>query len=277
MKNILPDLSQKTELRWLAHLSRQVQMAADAFPFFIVGATARDLILHHFHGIDTGRKTLDVDFAFLVETWDAFTQIRLRLLGTNQFVEVPGITHRLRFGDITVDLVPFGAIERPDRTIAWPPDGSTVMNVIGFKEALAATIPLVLPGGVNVRVVNLAGLALLKLAAWADRRRTQPGKDASDLALILRHYLDAGNSERLYSEGATLLGQKDFDYESAGAWLLGHDISSLLAVEGKATIAALLQREADPEGPLSLVGDMPIEADKALILVRALKQGLVEN
>ena len=58
-----------------------------------------------------------------------------------------------------------------------------------------------------MQVVNLSGLALLKLAAWVDRWRTQPGKDAYDLALILRYYMEAGNSERLYSEGAKLLEQ----------------------------------------------------------------------
>ena len=123
-----------------------MRIAADALPFFIVGATARDLILQYCYGIDTGRKTRDVDFAFLVETWDAFEQVRSRLLKTGGFAEIPRVTHRLRFGDVVVDLVPFGAIERVDRTIAWPPDGSTVMSVIGFREALASTTSVILPG-----------------------------------------------------------------------------------------------------------------------------------
>lgn len=271
------DLSKTTELRWLGELARHVQHAADALPFFIAGATARDLILRYGFGIDTGRETLDVDFAVQVETWDAFEQVKSGLISTGKFTDVPRITQRVRFGNVVVDLVPFGAIERPDRTIAWPPDGATIMNVIGFSEALAATISVTLPEGANVRVVNLSGLALLKLAAWADRQHTQPGKDAYDLTLVLRNYLEAGNSERLYSDAANLLDENDFDYEAAGAWLLGRDISHLLASESKERIAALLEREANPNGPLSLVGDMPGKTEQALILIRALKRGFMEK
>ncbi|MCR4301740.1 MAG: nucleotidyl transferase AbiEii/AbiGii toxin family protein [Sulfuricaulis sp.] len=273
----LLDLSKTTELRWLGELTQHIQLAADALPFFIAGATARDLILQHGFGIDTGRKTLDVDFAVQVETWVAFEQVKTRLVSTGEFTKVPRITQRLRFGKIIIDLFPFGAIERPDRTIAWPPDGSTIMNVIGFHEALAATIPVTLPGGTTVRVVNLSGLALLKLSAWADRRRTQPGKDAYDLTLVLCNYLDAGNRERLYSDAANLLEEGDFDYEMAGAWLLGRDISSLLAAEGKERISVMLEREANPNGPLNLVGDMPGETEHALLLIRALKRGFMEK
>lgn len=271
----LLDLSKTIELRWLSELTKHIQQAADALPFFIAGATARDLILQHGFGIDTGRKTLDIDFAVQVKTWKAFEQVKSRLVSTGKFTEVPRITQRLRFSKIIIDLVPFGAIERPDRTIAWPPDGSTIMNVIGFHEALAATIPVTLPGGITVQVVNLSGLALLKLAAWEDRQHTQPGKDAYDLTLVLRNYLEAGNSERLYSDAANLLAEDDFDYEMAGAWLLGRDISSLLAVKGKERISVMLEREANSNGPLNLAGDMPCDTQHALDLIHALKRGFM--
>ncbi len=42
------------------------------------------------------------------------------------------------------------------------------------------------------------------------------------------HYLDAGNLQRLYTEASHLLDALDFDYEEAGAWLLGHDMARLL-------------------------------------------------
>ncbi len=44
----------------------------------------------------------------------------------------------------------------------------------------------------------------------------EPCKDASDLMLILQNYLDADNSERLYSEAGQLLENPNFDYECAG-------------------------------------------------------------
>ncbi len=45
MTAISLDLSKKTELRWLSGLVRRVAAAAGDLPFFITGATARDLIL----------------------------------------------------------------------------------------------------------------------------------------------------------------------------------------------------------------------------------------
>jgi predicted nucleotidyltransferase len=45
-----------------------------------------------------------------------------------------GSVHTFLVSGITVDIVPFGGIEREDRTVVWP-DGS-VMNTLGFAEAL---------------------------------------------------------------------------------------------------------------------------------------------
>lgn len=172
-----------------------------------------------------------------------------------------------------VDLVPFGAIERPDRTIAWPPDGAVVMSVFGFREAQAATMLVVLPGGITVPVVTLPALALLKITAWMERRYAQPGKDAYDLLIIMRNYLDAGNHDRLYTDAAHLMDHGDFDYEAAGAWLLGHDMGKLLAGDSKALVAALLEQESTPQGPLRLVGDMRTDTETLLSLLGALKSG----
>lgn len=278
MTAISLDLSKQTELRWLSGLVRLVGAAADNLPFFITGATARDLILQYGYGIDAARKTHDVDFAFMVETWPAFEALRSRLLATGKFAAAPGNAHRLQFDTgMVVDLVPFGAIERPDRTIAWPPSGAVVMSVFGFREALAATIPVLLPERITTQVVSLPALAILKIAAWMERRYVQPGKDAYDLWLILRHYLDAGNRDRLYTEAAQLLERGDFDYEAAGAWLLGHDMARLLGIDAKTKIAALLERELNPNGSLALVGDMRADPDAAVALLRALTRGFMEN
>ncbi len=276
-KNILIDLSKKTELRWLSELTRQIQIAADDLPFFMVGAMARDLLLQHIHGIHTGRQTRDIDFAFLVESWDVFERVRLNLLAAGKFTEARDVAHRLYFDKLIVDLVPFGAVERADRTIAWPPDGSTILNVTGFKEALQATILVSLPDKISVRVAGLPALALLKMSAWEGRRLTESRKDAYDLTLILRHYLDAGNRERFYSEAAHLLEQPDFDYEMAGAWLLGRDIASLLSPNEKARLVLMLEKEADPKGALHLAGDMPVEIKKAIALIGSLKTGISEH
>ena len=85
MTNTSLDFSRKTELRWLGKLVQQLQAAADAMPFFIAGAMARDLILQHGYYINTGRVTRDVDFAIQMESWETFEQLRSRLVGTGKF------------------------------------------------------------------------------------------------------------------------------------------------------------------------------------------------
>lgn len=272
------DFSRKTKLRWLAPLVSQVHAATQGAPWFLAGAMARDLLFEHGYGIPTGRQTSDVDLAIMVESWESFEAIRARLIASGKVAEIEGRLHRLNFDTgIEVDLVPFGAIERQDRTIAWPPDRTTVMGVFGFREVVSATVTVSLPKGVEAPVVSVAGFALLKLAAWVDRRTTQPGKDAPDLALVLRHYLEAGNTDRLYTDAAHLLEEDDFDYEMAGAWLLGHDIATLLSTESWKYVGELLKEEADPAGQLRLVGDMSIQSDSAVKLLQGLKRGFMEN
>lgn len=95
--------------------------------------------------------------------------------------------------------------------------------------------------------------------------------------MILRHYLDAGNRDRLYTEAPQLLQQDDFDYETSGAWLLGHDMARLLAADGKAMVAALLERESNPNGSLALVGDMRTDPQTVLSLLGAMKRGFLES
>lgn len=267
------DLSQKSELRLFAALVREVSSAAQGAAFFLAGAYARDVVLLYAHGIDTGRQTADVDLAIAVESWERYEAVRAALVA-GEFEAIPPAHHKLRFrGSVEVDFVPFGGVERSDRTIAWPPDGSFVMRAFGFREVQAATITVALPDATEVQVATLPALTLLKLVAWSERRLTEPGKDAHDIALILRRYLDAGNAERLHTEAEELLLADDFDYEVAGAWLLGRDVARCLDEKGREEIALLLTEEADPDGNLRLAGDMRMDAERALRLIGGLRDG----
>ena len=277
MKTTSLDLSLRNDLHWLSPLVSAVRSAAESIPFFLAGAVARDLLLWYSYGIRTGRATQDVDIAFFVAGWDDFSSLMSRLTASGAFLEVPGMVQRLRFkGTLDVDLLPFGGVEDSNRSITWPPQGDSVVSVFAFKEALADTVEVKLPAGELVNVPSLAGLGLLKLVAWADRRYRLPGKDAGDFALILRYYLPAGNEDRLYAEGAHLLAEEQFDYEVAGAWLLGHDMARLLARDGQMWLLTLLNKEADSEGSLRLVGDMRVEPRLSLPLVQAMARAVRE-
>jgi predicted nucleotidyltransferase len=274
----LLDFSTKPELRYLAALAAAFRVGAGDTPFFLAGATARDLLLLYAHGIHPGRDTRDADLALMVPDWETFEAVRARLIAGGQFTPDGAVLHKLVFGGaLEVDLIPFGAVEDANRTIAWPPAGDVVMTVFGFREVFDKTIPVRLPDNEEIRIVSLPALAVLKLVAWKERRLTQPRKDAYDLAVILRNYLEAGNHERLYTDAVHLLEAPDFDFELAGAWLLGHDMAQLLPRAARQPIADILSNESDPQGPVRLAGDMPIDASLALAMLKSVTQGFLER
>jgi predicted nucleotidyltransferase len=170
--------------------------------YFLAGATARDLILVNVHGLRPGRATRDIDFGIAVESWAQFELLKERLLATSEF-SASGAQQRLIFAEsneglsMPVDLIPFRGVESAHGIIAWPPDRGIVMNVAGFEEALASSVLIEVVAKLTVRVASVAGLTLLKLAAWMDRGR-ESNKDAADLYRLLTSYADAGNADRLY-------------------------------------------------------------------------------
>lgn len=70
------DLSAKKELRWLSAVLADVEEAAPEADFLIVGAMARDLLLHYGHGVPITRATTDIDLGVTVGSWDEFRQLR---------------------------------------------------------------------------------------------------------------------------------------------------------------------------------------------------------
>ena len=124
--------------------------------------------------------------------------------------------------------MPFGGVERKDRRIVWPAPAGEVMNVWGFSEAMESAVTVNLSPEVAVKVASLPALALLKLSAWRERH-TETSKDAADLWLLLRHYAEAGNEDRLFGpEGIGAMTAFGFDLDRAGAWLLGRDARAVL-------------------------------------------------
>lgn len=152
------------------------------------------------------------------------------------------------------------------------------MNVFGFREALATAIELVLPGQTRTRVVSLPALALLKIVCWKNRHYESPGKDAQDLLLILRNYLAAGNEPRIWSQFADWTQEDEFDYELAGARMLGHDVRALLDNEGIERVGGLLSEQASSRMPARLPAQMsPADPDRARALIDAMLGGMMES
>jgi predicted nucleotidyltransferase len=198
-------------------------------PYIVVGATARDLLLFHVFGIPVTRATADVDFAVAMDSWARFRELRAALLTSGHFREGK-MEHRVYLkapsleDEIPIDLIPFGGIAEAD-VIHWPSDRGTVMAVIGFEDAIVAAAHVQVDPDLTIPVASLAGIAVLKLFAWHDRRTND--KDALDLYRVISSYADAGNFDRLFDAETHFLEQADHDIEFAGAALLGFDACQL--------------------------------------------------
>jgi predicted nucleotidyltransferase len=203
-------------LRTLDPIAREADCA-----YFVAGATARDLILVNIHGLRPGRATRDIDFGIAVENWDSFALLNEGLVATGEFASDRRALQRLTYSDrtagftIPVDLIPFRGVTAADGTIEWPPDREIVMNVAGFEEALASSIPIQIEENLTVRVASIPGLMVLKFVAWSDRGR-ETDKDAADIYRLLTAYADAGNADRLYDQEMDLLETVGFDVQLAG-------------------------------------------------------------
>jgi predicted nucleotidyltransferase len=281
MTTILLDFSRRPELALYASVVADIEAAAEPLRIetLIAGAFARDLHLLYRHGIDVQRQTEDLDLAFALDDWAAFESMKEQLTGSGAFQPSATPAHRLRHRTgLPVDFVPFGNVESKERTIAWPPRGEVVMDVFGFREALVTAHEVLLPGNARTKVVSLPALALLKIVCWEDRHYAYPLKDAHDLHLILKNYLRAGNEQRLWDEFRHWTEEDSFQYELAGARMLGLDVSALLDDAGIDRVAGVLLKQVDAANPGPLPGEMnAYEPDRARALLEAMLSGILEN
>ena len=155
--------------------------------------------------------------------------------------------------DFPIDVLPFGLDGDKDKKTEWPPGDGEELNMGGFNEAYASSINVKINSDpeLEVKVASPAGLVVLKLIAWNDRKPET--KDAIDLGVIVRSYLSLGNMKRLAEEHEDLLNVVDFDFELAGAHLLGRDLLRICQPETRRLLLQILNRELDTNGDLPLV------------------------
>ena len=190
MTNTSLDISGKIDPRIVEVFSSVSNVLTDLnMPYIVVGATARDLVLHYGHGAEIRRATDDVDFAIEVPDWNAFNVFKSAL--SEERLKETRAQHRLVSPTNTVvDIFPFGEIEHERDLIAWPPKGDVVMNVLGFKEACEHAEWVRVQSGpdIDIPVVTPVGMSLLKIISWTDRSADLRNKDAKDIAYLLANY-----------------------------------------------------------------------------------------
>ena len=284
MTSILFNLSGKIEKPAVDALYL-VKRVADSLniPFFVIGASARDLILKHCYGIEPLRKTGDIDLGVEVANWEQFNKLKESLIATGQFF-LTSEKQRLRCGTILIDILPFGPITDKNKEISWPPEHEIMMSMVGFEEAYEYSITVRLSSDpeLDIKLASLPGLAIMKLISWKEKYPNRR-RDAEDLFFIMNKYEEAGNSERLYEEDLPLLQEEGFDTKLAGTRLLGRDMGKISDSKTILIVKGILDAETEELSQYKLVTDMMRETgmsdtrfDEILLQLEKLKQGIVE-
>lgn len=198
----------------------------------VIGATARDMVLHLGYGAPVARATRDVDFAIQVRSWPDFLALKQSLV-RESFAETRAPHRLLSPAAIPVDIVPFGGVADAAGSIGWPPSGEVVMSVMGFDDAFHAAAPIRIRQRppLDVMVVTPIGMVLLKLISWQDRAVEMRDKDAKDLRYILEHYeVIPAVLEELY-EPPDILASYDWDVTLAAAHRAGHEVWNIAGGE----------------------------------------------
>jgi len=245
MTNTLLNISGKIDLQ-VVELFGSVSAILTGLevPYVVVGAAARDLVLHYGYGASIQRATNDVDFAIKVPSWAAFDALKKKLM--EQGFKETRQQHRLISpSDTAIDIVPFGALEDEQASIAWPPKGDITMSVLGFREACdnAEWVRIQVEPEIDIPVASPIGLVLLKIISWSDRAIDLRNKDAKDIAYLLSTYeLIPEVKDTLFTETSILVAYK-WDITLAAACLLGQRANKIANIKTQKRINALADEE----------------------------------
>jgi len=247
--------------------------------FYVIGATARDIILSGIHNQISSRRTIDLDIAIAIKDWDKFEQISKELCEIDGFHKPNKQKQLFLYKQIfKLDIVPFGEVAKADNNIYWPPEEEFAMSAVGFAKVANKALDVTIDDEFTVKVASLPGICILKLIAFNDRKN-KTNKDADDLAFIIENYLEI-NIERVAAEHYDIYEVENFNTFTAGATLLGRDIKAILGANAETIqpFIKILEVELKLEDESPLMNQM-IETHKSIkyeTVVEAMNNLLLE-
>ena len=215
---------------------------------YVVGATARDLMMKLLDEYPSKRKTRDLDVAIALSDWSQFENLS-QILQKNHFRKDPAnqkfyYEGKKHDNDYEVDVVPFGEIAGEDDTLLWPPEYEKEMSVKCFTEVMNKSMPITIDKLFNINIATLAGQFLIKLDAWNDRHTAEyNSKDADDMFLILSRYHEAYLNEPNITPPDAVNYIKNDNEIIWGAQWLASDIKNILSNEHLIYYANMIKAE----------------------------------
>lgn len=231
--------------------------ASKNIQFYVIGATARDIVIKQLTGSESRRKTRDLDIAIAIDRWELFDEISFELDLHKDFKKSAKAKQRFIYqGVYELDIVPFGDVAKKDKNIYWPPEELIAMSIKGFSEVLKDAMTICVDDEFDIKVASLSGLFLLKLNAWSDRYM-ETSKDADDMVYIINSYFDA------YCDCYSTLEpynkvyfMDNFDMFVAGAIWLALDLSKIIGEELLFDYLSILTSELDKNEESKLLEQM---------------------
>lgn len=219
--------------------------------FYVIGATARDIVIQQL--LDTGskRRTRDLDIAIAIPDWETFEQVKQSLIADG-FEKSRDMQQRFYYGEYELDIVPYGVVAKEDDKIYWPPEEEIAMSVKGFDEVLSEAITVSIDDDFKVKIASLHGLFLLKFNAWLDRN-TKTSKDAEDMSFIFSNYFLANLEREIHQE---VYDWENFDDYIVGGYWLAYDIVALLNKEQLCYYKEIIEGELAKEEESRLINQM---------------------
>ncbi len=277
------DISSKLESAQVEALIDIVQMTSElGCSFFIVGATARDIVFSALFDIQTIRATRDIDLAIRVARWEDYQGLQKRMISTDRYKPDKSQKQRLIHCNGTIiDLIPFGSLENPAGTISWPPEHDVVMRTSGIEDAFRSNLGVIVSHDpyIEVKVCTIAGLAMMKLLSWHDNYPLRT-KDAEDVMFFMKNYIELGNETRIWDGDSDIMKDGNYDHDHASARLLGRDMRVIMNEGTRALVSTIVERETNLDSELRLVTDVARArlggAQEVLSLLTAMKKGMEE-
>ncbi len=219
--------------------------------FYVIGATARDIIMQQLLNTESKRRTRDLDIAIAIPDWGTFEQVKQSLIADG-FEKSRDMQQRFYYGEYELDIVPYGVVAKEDDNIYWPPEEVVAMSVKGFDEVLSEAITVGIDDEFKVKIASLHGLFLLKFNAWLDRN-AKTSKDAEDMSFILSNYFMANLDREIHQE---VYDWENFDEYIVGGYWLAYDLVALLDVNQLCYYKEVLEGELAKEEESRLINQM---------------------
>ena len=130
------------------------------------------------------------------------------------------------------------------------------MTVRGFDSAHNDAIKVEVNGKLDVPVISPRAFCALKMFAWEERHTQHPGRDAKDLACLIKNIELLFPVDILHSQHQNTLEENGYDIELAALYQFGKSVNELLAPDDNEFLRQFLTTELEQEEDSRLVREL---------------------